>query len=291
MSTAGLESSWNRPPDWNPHDPAEINLSDVREHWALIQRRLEKAERLCVLTDFDGTLIPLQDHPERASLPPRMREVLEHLARKANTGVGIVSGRALSDLVARCRVRSIWYVGNHGFEIMNPKGRVKWSYDQADVQLLGELHEIAIRELSRVDGVYLENKGPILALHLRRVMPVLHTEITRMFSGIVARFSPRLVLFRGHETLEARIRKDCNKGMAVRYIGSHLPPNALMFYFGDDLSDRDAFREVGTAGVTVNVGPPVDEAEYTLPDVAAVAEVLQRLIGEAERLDKSVPGS
>jgi trehalose 6-phosphate phosphatase len=95
------------------------------------------------------------------------------------------------------------------------------------------------------------------------------------------------MITRGSRVLEARVRGTCNKGTAVRLIRREHPAGTLFVYFGDDMTDRDAFRALRGFGVSVQVGG--DEpilADYTLPAPDAVVETLGR-IGEAMRAAKT----
>lgn len=251
--------------------------SDLRSSWGDVCDRVRRAEFLCILSDFDGTLAPIVDHPERAWLPAATRRILERLALADNTAVGLISGRGLTDLVARGRIRSIWYAGCHGFEIQDPRERISRFYDADDLRQIGELHEQAMQELEGLEGIELENKGPVLTLHLRRASAADAAQARSLFTTLIGRREPLILPTEGRLAVEARIRKDHHKGTALRYIRSHLPLKSLVFYFGDDATDRDAFTEIAEDGIAVKVGVADILAPYTLPGVEAVAEVLGRL--------------
>ena len=70
--------------------------------------------------DYDGTLTPICDHPSKAVLAPEMREFLMACARREDTDVTVVSGRALADLRVMVDCDEFTYVGNHGLEIAAP---------------------------------------------------------------------------------------------------------------------------------------------------------------------------
>jgi len=53
----------------------------------------------------------------------------------------------------------------------------------------------------------------------------------------------------------------------------------LPIYIGDDLTDEDAFRAVGHAGITIFVGKPKpSRARYYLKNTAEVGELLTRIL-------------
>lgn len=253
-------------------------MSDLLECWDSFDARLAAARRLCVLTDFDGTLVPLALTPELAMLSAQTLSVLEALSRHSSVTVGIVSGRALPDLLGRIRLERIWYVGNHGFEIRSPEGEERRYYSPEDVQFLDSVRDQLRFATAGIPGVLLEHKGPILAVHYRRVAPDRVLEVQRAFFTILRSQGPRLMMRPGNMVLEMRLRSNCNKGMAVRQIRRELAAGCLVLYFGDDLTDRDVFRELRRVGVSIEVGAvDAPQAEYSLKDSAAVLEVLERL--------------
>jgi trehalose 6-phosphate phosphatase len=74
-----------------------------------------------------------------------------------------------------------------------------------------------------------------------------------------------------------------NKARAVSLIQRELPPGSLILYLGDDLTDRDVFRELKGSGLSVEVGGSDSGlADFTLPSPEMVTEVLCRLLDEVD---------
>lgn len=252
-------------------------MRDLRANWDLVVSRISTARRVCILSDFDGTLSPLVDRPELAELPPEIGKVLEKLAA-SRVILGVVSGRALDDLSRRVALPGIWYVGTHGYEIRLPSGEERRFYDAEDLRLLETLGRQLAETLAGIPGVILEPKGPVLAVHYRLVEEPRRYEVVREFQRAIQPHFRRIMMGRGKLVVEARVRGNCNKGTAVGFIRNELPVGTLVFYFGDDATDRDAFRALAGAGISVQVGAGDAEfADYSLPDPAAVLEVLERI--------------
>jgi len=264
-------------------------MTDLRDDWELFALRLSTATTVCVLTDFDGTLVPLADDPDGVRLPDPGRRILEAIVSLGRTVAGIVSGRSLADLIARIPVQGLWVVGNHGFEIRTPSGLETRFYEKRDVEYLrGVLDELA-RETAAIRGVLLEHKGPVIAVHYRRVPSPQIAEVERAFCRVMERHRTKIMMAHGDRVFEASIRGARNKGTAVRQIRRELPAGSLVVYFGDDLTDRDVFRELRGMGVSVEVGETESAlAHYTLPDPNAVWQVLARI---ADALGAKVPKS
>jgi trehalose-phosphatase len=254
-------------------------MRDIREDWDLISLRISAAPRVCLLSDFDGTLVELGDRPERITLAPAARKLLHAFGRCDRAVAGVVSGRAIDDLVARVDVEGLWYAGNHGFEIREPGGTTTRFYDRADVELLDRVRDELRAETATVPGVLLEHKGPIVAVHYRQVALPQIADVERAFCRVMERYRPQLMLAHGNHVFEARLRGTRNKGTAIRLIRKQLPAGSLVVYFGDDLTDRDAFRELRASGISVEVGGTDSAlAHYTLPDPSSVHEVLRRFL-------------
>jgi trehalose-phosphatase len=256
---------------------------DLRKNWDKLRERIDASARLCILSDFDGTLVALESSPDLPRLKGEVRRVLEALSRSPRAVVGIVSGRSLEDLLQRVDLPGIWVVGNHGFEIRNPHGIVRRLYEPEDVRYVAAVREEMARELQGIPGVLLEHKGPILAVHHRAVEASRVPEVEREFMRVMGRHRSRLMVSAGHAVLEARLRGEANKGRAVTQIRYEQLAGTLVLYFGDDLTDRDAFRELRGVGVSVEVGGEESSiADFTLPDPKAVLETLARIRSHLE---------
>lgn len=269
----------------------ERSSKDLREHWQYIRLRMAASARLCILADFDGTLVELEAHPDVPRLGGEVRRLFEHLMRNPRISVGIVSRRALPDLISRVSLDGIWYVGNHGYEIRDPRGEERRLYEPDDVSYVAVVRDQMAQELLGIPGVYLEHKGPVLALHYRAVEEARVGDVQKAFFAVMDRHRVRLMISRGRAVLEARLRGGANKGRAVSLIRHELPAGTLVLYFGDDLTDRDAFRELRGVGVSVEVGGgETTIADFILPDTRSVNEVISLVGPEFDRARLSGEG-
>lgn len=250
---------------------------DLFGAWSDFESRLNASRRVCILTDYDGTLTRFAELPGLAELSSHARRTLSLLAKNKQAIVGVVSGRALPDVRERVRLTGIWYVGNHGYEISDPEGKEHRFYDQKDLDLMQKIHDELAEEARRIPGVLLEHKGPVVAMHYRLVETVSASEVQRAFHNVISRHQRSVMIGRGHLVLEARLRGNCNKGTAVRFIARELPRATLVVYFGDDNTDRDAFRAVLRMGVSVSVGDGLGFTDFSLPGPDAVIRALSQI--------------
>jgi trehalose-phosphatase len=240
---------------------------------------------LVIMLDVDGTLAPIVSRPEDAAVAPATRTILEKLVAMPNVYLVLVSGRAASDANAIVRVKGVWTVGNHGFEIVSPNGELETDPDLADqsaaiAQAARELEPI----VARVSGAKLENKRWTLSVHYRLAardaVPPLRAEVERVAMGL------RLRMTDGKEIVEVRPVSNIHKGTAVVLLGERLhafDKHASVVFVGDDRTDEDAFRSLRARfprAVTIRVdesGEDKTAAEIRVRDPAAVHDFLEWL--------------
>ena len=77
---------------------------------------------LALLLDYDGTLSPIAQRPDLATLPPETKAVLERLANHPDVFVAVISGRSQANVKEMVGIEGITYAGNHGMEILHRDG-------------------------------------------------------------------------------------------------------------------------------------------------------------------------
>lgn len=268
-------------------DP-EISLSkapSALSRFSELSERLE-AKRLAAFFDFDGTLTPIVPRPDMAYLQDTARERLERLA--ALTPVtAIVSGRARQDLERRVGIPSLVYAGCHGFDIAGPQGRLierqeGRGFDEIVAGAAAFLHA----ELDGTPGLIIEDKTYCLGLHFRHVPAHLQDGLRQAVDAAAASF-PQLRKIYGKKVVELRPDIPWDKGRAVLWILEALGltgGDVLPIYFGDDVTDADAFRALSGIGIGVFISrvPEPTLADYRLRNTAEVGLVLDRLIATLE---------
>src|SRR5437762_2513967 len=120
---------------------------------------------LALFLDYDGTLTPIVERPERAELADSTRQVVRTLAKQLP--VAVLSGRDLDDVRRRVDIDGIVYAGSHGFDIAGPRGLRK----QVAAEFLPVV-DLAERELGEmlagIPGAMLERKRFSIAAHYRQ---------------------------------------------------------------------------------------------------------------------------
>jgi trehalose 6-phosphate phosphatase len=250
------------------------------EHLYALVNRLLNADGLLAMFDFDGSLAPIEDHPDEAALPPATRTALEDLRDAPDVRVGIVSGRGREDLRDRVDINGISYAGNHGLELH--AGDERRTHPAAadardDIEALSD--ELESR-LSAVDGAFVEDKGVTASVHFRLVdddgIPAVERAVRE-----AARDADDVRVTAGKRVLELRPDVDWHKGRAIRWLYDHHVPDDEMWlplYVGDDRTDEDAFDVLPESGLALKVGhEPPTIAGYRVADPTAVRSIIEWL--------------
>jgi trehalose-phosphatase len=242
-------------------------------------RRAVHGRQLALFVDYDGTLTPIRAHPAQAAIAEPVRAALAACARRPDTDVTIVSGRALADVAAAVGLSQLTYAGNHGLEIAGP-GLPSFRHEDLAPFAAGTTALAAMLAALARDGAWVEEKGATLTFHYRAVPPAAQPAL-----AAEARAAVTAAGFRardGHCAVEARPPVDWDKGRAVLHVlraryGSDWARRVCALYVGDDVTDEDAFRALAGTGCTFRVGPAdvPTAAARRLGDVDGVLALLE----------------
>jgi len=262
--------------------------SEVEPERAIPAARLAGTP-LLLLLDVDGTLAPIAPRPSLARVPDQTREVLTVLARHPRVRVVLVSGRAAHDARRMVSVESVWTIGNHGAEIIDPNGIVTVDPSVARyAEPLRRAVQTLEPVLDQLDGVILEDKQWTLSIHYRladdAVMPRLEALVAE------AAEDAGLIVMAGKEVFEVRPPVNVDKGTAVRRVAEQLGAfgaESSLLFAGDDRTDEDAFRMLRAElprAITIHVGDNTNTAaEFTLATPARVHALLERIARDITR--------
>jgi len=87
---------------------------------AVIAAQLSGNAPVLVASDFDGTLAPIVNDPERAGLPVATQAILRTFRTIDGVALAFISGRGLGDLCTHIKIDGAIYAGNHGLEMEGP---------------------------------------------------------------------------------------------------------------------------------------------------------------------------
>jgi trehalose 6-phosphate phosphatase len=257
------------------------------DEWDDISRRLKSAEYILLLTDYDGTLTPIVDRPEQATLNNNTRKLLQKLVKNRRYTVGVISGRALSDLKSKIDLDGIIYAGNHGLEIEGFGASFLEPIAEEMRPFFSMLNKALSATMRGIKGVFVENKGLTLSVHYRMVKGTEERKVHDAFEKITdpLNVTGQIKVTHGKKVYEIRPPVDWNKGKAVAWLVARLKDEsgqaqAVPIYLGDDLTDEDAFKVINRdGGISIFVGDEDSKsvAKYLLKSPEEVAEFLKML--------------
>lgn len=221
--------------------------------------------------DVDGVLAPIVEHADDSALLDGTLDALAGLT--ARTSVAIVSGRALESLERLFAFPpEVHVIGSHGLEVRGSEIVLLDANEQGTFEQLQLLAAEAVAAAG--DGAWLEFKPASVVLHTRSADPELAARAVGSVSDLASMIDGAEVKA-GRQVLELLARRS-DKGTALRGLAGRLG-RSPMIYFGDDVTDEDAFEVLVGGDITVRVGPGETAARYRLDHPAAVAEFLQHL--------------
>jgi trehalose 6-phosphate phosphatase len=243
------------------------------------------SDLLLVALDFDGTVSPLEDDPMSARMLPAARRAVDALIDVPDTVVAFVSGRSLVDLRAIAEhddASRVLLAGSHGAEFWLPgQGRVSHEEDAAAADLRDRLRRRAEEATAHLDGVWIEPKTFGIGVHTRRAEPSVGAEANRLVDDLVVAEAPDWRRRTGHNIVEYAFRHE-GKDSAVAELRERTGATAVLFA-GDDVTDEDALRSLGDADLGVHVGSGPTAAPLSVPDIPALAALLDRVAAERVR--------
>ncbi|MBM4330082.1 MAG: trehalose-phosphatase [Deltaproteobacteria bacterium] len=255
-------------------------LPSALEDFGTIARQAE-GKRIAVFLDYDGTLTPIVETPDRAVMPEEMREAVVKLSR--HCPVGIISGRDLKDVRDKVRIDSIVYAGSHGFDIAGPRGlQAENTVGEEFLPVLDRAEKELSRKLGSIPGLLVERKKFAIATHFRLVDPGRVEGVEKVVDEVAAGH-PELRKAYGKKIFELQPQIDWHKGEALLALLRTLKLDGgdmLPIYIGDDVTDEDAFRALKGRGIGIVVWdrPYETAAAYSLKNPEEVREFLLQLI-------------
>lgn len=230
---------------------ARRSIPNLLPSWRRIEARLRACEQVLLFLDFDGTLVRIASHPQRVRVPAATRRILGRLAQNGRVTVVVISGRRRAELRRTIGVEGVHYWGLYGWE--HNRGT---SIPASVAKRLRRTGAALSRGLAPLSGVWIEDKRFSLSVHLLKAPQQIQQRIRRVIRTILRRDRKSLRVFENLRDVEIVPCFIHGKGTAVRnFLAQRKARHALPIYFGDDISDEDAFAAV-ERGIGVHVGAP-----------------------------------
>jgi trehalose 6-phosphate synthase/phosphatase len=233
-----------------------------------------KARRRLLLLDYDGTLIPFFDRPEKARPGDGLLELLENLAANPKNEVVLLSGRDKETLEEWFHTIDLSLIAEHGvwlkekqWEMIEPLTK-EW---KEKIRPILELY------MDRTPGSFIEEKEFSLVWHYRKTDSELSTmrvtELTEELINLTANLN--LQILEGSKVVEVK-NSGINKGRAaLRWVAKEQWDFFLAI--GDDRTDEDMFEAVPEKAYSLKVGLSSSLAKFNLKSQGDVLMLLEKL--------------
>jgi trehalose-phosphatase len=244
-----------------------------------------RRRRILLCLDYDGTISEIAREPSFAHPLEGMIEVLQVFAAHPDrVATALISGRSIDDLRSMLPLPAgIAMAGVHGLELLDAAGMFKIAGELSGChEDLGSLRLWLEHNLPLNSGFIVEDKTIALALHYRQAPKAIALPVRDSFEQFVVDHTTSLRVRDGKKVIEA-VPKGATKATALRTLWKQAGSGVEPVYFGDDLTDEDAFRELSTQGISVLVGEPCRSAAHYRVD--APADVLRALKAVAAILE------
>ncbi|ANM69118.1 HAD-like superfamily [Arabidopsis thaliana x Arabidopsis arenosa] len=231
---------------WIKRHPSALNM---------FERIIEEArgKQIVMFLDYDGTLSPIVDDPDRAFMTSKMRRTVKKMAKCFPTS--IVTGRCIDKVYSFVKLAELYYAGSHGMDIKGPtKGFSRYNKDKPSVlyqpagdflPMIDEVYKQLVEKTKSTPGAKVENNKFCLSVHFRCVDEKKWSELASKVRSVVKNY-PTLKLSQGRKVFEIRPIIKWNKGKALEFLleslGFENCNDVFPIYIGDDKTDEDAFK-------------------------------------------------
>lgn len=247
----------------------------------LLLEDYRKAEKRLLLLDYDGTLIPFADKPDRAKPNNELMAMLNKLLETDKNELVVISGRDRETLGRWFNGLGISLIAEHGVWVKERNG--SWQKRET----MNEEWKEAIRPvlelyMDRTPGSLIEEKSYSLAWHYRMTDPDLAAVRVNELKETLLNLTENLNLgiLEGNRVIEVRVA-GINKGNAAMHWLTKKRWDFILAV-GDDVTDEDTFEVLPPHAYSIKVGVGLTKARFNVLEVKDVQKLLQDLV-ESQR--------
>ncbi|KAK8646862.1 hypothetical protein V6N13_120632 [Hibiscus sabdariffa] len=273
-TTASLPETDDRS-SWIVHHPSALSMFEQIV-------AASRGKQIVMFLDYDGTLSPIVEDPDRAFMPKEMRATVKDVARYFPTA--IVTGRCRDKVYSFVKLAGLYYAGSHGMDIKGPSKSCKYKKGNQGVlfqaaseflPMIDEVYRALAEKTKSIPGTRVENNKFCVSVHFRCVDEKSWVALAEQVRSVLNEY-PKLKLTQGRKVLEIRPTIKWDKGRALEFLlealGYANSNDVLPVYIGDDRSDEDAFKVLRERrqgfGILVSKLPKETNASYSLQEPA-----------------------
>lgn len=238
-----------------------------------IMHDFHKARNKLILLDYDGTLVPIQDTPDKAKPDD---ELLRMLSKLSSVEVVIISGRDRGTLTRWLGDLNISLVAEHGAWIR--KRNEEWKIiEPMRNDWKKEIRRILEIYVDRTPGSFIEEKEYSIAWHYRKARAELGDvrakELKDILLSLLASYN--LEVIEGDKVIEVR-NAGIGKGRVVLKWVQQSTWDFILAV-GDDWTDEEMFAMLPQWAYTIRVGLTHSRARFNVTSYRDVRKLLQNL--------------
>jgi len=259
----------------------EISAPTVEEFDKILGRHVG-GDLLCLMLDYDGTLVPYANKPQLAFLTEETKHILQVLSNINDVKIVIMSGRSIADIKNMVSLDGLVYVGSHGLEIDYPGGG-------SFVHPIPEEFKEKVTSLNHnlqneccVKGAWVENKGTIMTYHYREVPLEDRKVLTEKAREIIK--DAGFLSVDAHCAIEAKPPIQWDQGQAAINVlrtiyGLDWIERVKVIFACDDNTPQESVRVLKGVAFTVSVSNELNSvschANLRLPSTDAIHTLLK----------------
>ncbi len=235
-----------------------------------------KSKRALFLLDYDGTLMPFNERPEKVKPDRELKGLLNALYRNHKNHLIIISGRDRNTLDRWLSKISDGLVAEHGVWVKDKK-----SWDTLEIlsdDWKDEIRPILEVFVDRTPGSFIEEKDFSLVWHFRKVDPALSLVRVGELKDVLLHITANLNVgvLEGNKVIEVK-DTGINKGKATMHLLSKAKWDFILS-IGDDWTDEDIYEVLPEWAYSIKVGFGPTKARFNLPSYHEVRKLLKDLI-------------
>jgi trehalose 6-phosphate synthase/phosphatase len=264
-------------------DQEALKVNILKEdHIKKIINDFTKANKRCILLDYDGTLAPYQKLPSMAAPSDELMQLLQDFTKDSSNEIVIISGRDVNTLEKWLGKFSLNMIAEHG-------ACVKYkNEDWKELVAINTEWKEQVRPLmqlfvDRCAGSFIEEKKTTLAWHYRNTNQELGFMRSRELRNALLQLTANtpLQVIDGNKVLEVRM-VGVDKGMAALSMIAGIEPDFILC-IGDDATDEDMFKAMRDKAYTIKIGRANTSAQYTILSQKDVFPFLKKFVQPVEQ--------
>ena len=251
-----------------------------------LKEKFQKANKLHLFFDFDGTLAPIVTVPEAAAMSEETFAFLRKLSHNENSIVSLVTGRPREFLSEKILALPMNFACEHGMFTKSMKSGDWRSQGVSDLlsQVKPEILFLLELHTRSVPNSFVEEKEFSICWHYRNSPEEFAENQARLLKEELRQLlsDTAFTVYTGKKILEIRPVL-ASKGYAVESFTSDAAfddKSDLILTFGDDVTDEDMYEMRPEVNYSFHIGKGPTYASYKIEQQKDLLAILKEMIPE-----------